>query len=87
MFSLSCVMSNQREDEVKSKFRSYDDLKKDFSAMNMDIETDAEIVTGLVKKLQDKATPRDRLLTVLKDLEYYLHQVSYRIRPRPGTVC
>ena len=43
--------------------------------MNMDIETDAEIVTGLVKKLQDKSTPRDRLLTVLKDLEYYLHQV------------
>lgn len=66
----------QREDEVKQKFRSYDELKKDFESMNMDIKTDAEIIEELFSQLKHPDTQRDNMLTILTDLEYYLHQVS-----------
>lgn len=70
------ILFLQREDEVKQKFRSYDELKKDFESMNMDIKTDAEIIEELLSQLKRPDTQRDNMLTILTDLEYYLHQVS-----------
>lgn len=64
------------EAEVKKKFRAYEDLKKDFHDMNMDIKTDGEIITELMDKLKQEDIPRDNLLTTLTDLEYYLHQID-----------
>lgn len=43
--------------------------------MNMDIKTDAEIIENLFDRFKHPDTPRDDLLTILTDLEYYLHQV------------
>lgn len=34
----------QREAEVKKKFKTYEELKKDFNDINMDIKTDGEII-------------------------------------------
>ncbi|WAR22096.1 SIL1-like protein [Mya arenaria] len=65
----------KREDEVKMKFRSYKELQADFKAMNMDIQTDGEILTGLVERLIHPETPHDDLIAILKDFEYYLHQI------------
>ena len=61
---------------MKKKFKSYEELKKEFEDINMDIKTDAEIIEGLLEKMKHPNTPRDDLLTILTDLEYYLHQVS-----------
>ncbi|XP_052773855.1 nucleotide exchange factor SIL1-like [Mya arenaria] len=66
----------KREDEVKMKFRSYKELQADFKAMNMDIQTDGEILTGLVERLIHPETPHDDLIAILKDFEYYLHQID-----------
>lgn len=66
----------KREDDVKKKFKSYDELKKEFHNMNMDIKTDGEVIEEMIDKLKDKDINRDNLLTVLTDLEYYLHQID-----------
>ncbi|XP_077992621.1 nucleotide exchange factor SIL1-like [Glandiceps talaboti] len=64
------------EEEIKKQFRSYDDLKKDFEDMNINIETDAEIIVKLLDKYKnDGATIEDRQ-TALQDLEYYAHQID-----------
>ena len=70
------LILSQREAEVKSKFRSYKELKQDFEALNMDIKTDGEIVTDLLDKLRDEDKGMSEKLPVLAELEYYLHQVS-----------
>ena len=76
----------QREEEVKSTYRSYTELKEDFADINMNIETDAEIVEKLVVKLgnyvaMDTGNHGDddtnTLIATLTDLEYLLHQVPY----------
>lgn len=59
---------------MKTKFRSYDELKKDFESMNMKIQTDHEILTDLINRLKKSENEEDRK-TILTDLEYYLHQV------------
>jgi hypothetical protein len=61
---------------VKKKFKTYEELKKDFNDINMDIKTDGEIIEDMIGKLRDKDLERDNLLTTLTDLEYYLHQVN-----------
>ncbi|XP_060571318.1 nucleotide exchange factor SIL1-like [Ruditapes philippinarum] len=66
----------QREAEVKKKFKTYEELKKDFNDINMDIKTDGEIIEDMIGKLRDKDLERDNLLTTLTDLEYYLHQID-----------
>ena len=59
---------------MKTKFRSYDELKKDFESMNMKIQTDYEILTDLIKRLR-KSEDEENRKTILTDLEFYLHQV------------
>lgn len=66
----------KREEEIKSKYRSYSELKQDFEAMNMGIKTDNEIVTELLGRLKDEETGVLQRLQVLAELEYYLHQID-----------
>lgn len=47
--------------------------------MNMKVQTDHEILTGLLKQLHATNNDEDRK-TILTDLEYYLHQVRYPSR-------
>lgn len=66
----------KREEEIKAKFRKYEELKEDFEALNMGIKTDLEIVTELVEKFKDENTDVLQKLQVLAELEYYLHQID-----------
>ena len=60
---------------MKIKFRPYDELKQDFQSMNINIETDSEILTKLIDQLTKTDNDHDRK-AILTDLEYYLHQVG-----------
>ncbi|CAF3785112.1 unnamed protein product [Rotaria sordida] len=68
------ITDKKHEEEIKTKFRPYDDLKKDFQSMNIKIQTDNEILTNLINQLTKTNNEHD-LKTILTDLEYYLHQV------------
>ncbi|KAL8565967.1 hypothetical protein ACOMHN_054952 [Nucella lapillus] len=57
-------------------FRSYDELKVDMEKMNVDITTDAEVVSRLVKRLQAMPQTHADVLPLLESLENYLHQID-----------
>ena len=66
---------NANDDEVKSKFRSYEELKKDFEGMNLTIKTDGEIMTELLSRYnRSEGCEKSEKLDILKDFEYYVHQ-------------
>ena len=69
------ILFLQRANEIKEKFRSYDQLKEDFKKMNIGIKTGQEIVTELYEKLNSTDISIDKREAVLEDLEYHLHQV------------
>ncbi|CAF4001022.1 unnamed protein product [Rotaria magnacalcarata] len=61
------------EEDIRQRFRSYDELKKEFESLNMKIQTDQEILVTLIDQL-NKTDNDDNTKTILTDLEYYLHQ-------------
>ncbi|XP_055868382.1 nucleotide exchange factor SIL1-like [Biomphalaria glabrata] len=65
-----------KDDEIKKKFRSYDELKKAMQEINMSVKTEGEIVTELTEKLKTGALNTEELKPILTDLEYYLHQID-----------
>ncbi|KAK3590234.1 hypothetical protein CHS0354_041301 [Potamilus streckersoni] len=67
---------SKKAEEVKKKFRSYKELKEDFIKLNMDIKTDGEIVTEMVKQLNNSDLATKDKLRVLSELEYLLHQID-----------
>lgn len=70
---------------MKTRFRPYDQLKKDFESMNMKIQTDYEILKDLINRLVKSENDEDRT-TILTDLEFYLHQVRFPLYPRIPTL-
>ena len=46
--------------------------------MNMKVQTDHEILTNLINQLKTSNNDEDRK-TILTDLEFYLHQVCWKI--------
>lgn len=68
------LIHQTHEEEIRQKFRSYEELKKDFESLNMKIETDQEILINLIDQL-NKTDNNENRKTILIDLEYYLHQV------------
>ncbi|XP_070541506.1 nucleotide exchange factor SIL1-like [Ptychodera flava] len=63
-------------EHVKNNFRPYEELKKEFANMNMNIETDAEILTKLLNIYKrDDASVAEKE-AILSDLEYYVHQID-----------
>ncbi|CAF1145651.1 unnamed protein product [Adineta ricciae] len=68
----------KHEEEVKAKYRPYDELKKDFEQMNMKVQTDHELLTDLLKQLNATNNNENRK-TILTDLEFYLHQYDNAI--------
>ncbi|XP_064107769.1 nucleotide exchange factor SIL1-like isoform X1 [Macrobrachium nipponense] len=59
--------------ESRKKFRSYEDLKKDFDEINISMETDNEILTRVINQYQ-KSDSDDQKVILLEDLEYLVHQ-------------
>ncbi|XP_046567188.1 LOW QUALITY PROTEIN: nucleotide exchange factor SIL1-like [Haliotis rubra] len=62
--------------EVKKKFRSYNDLKKDFEEMNIAMKTDGEIISDLLERFKKVGSDTDAKLNVLTELEYHLHKID-----------
>lgn len=68
----------------KAKFKTYEQLKKELSALEVNVKTDAEILNELLAKLKDllhsdremKVEEENVLVAALTDLEYLLHQID-----------
>lgn len=68
----------------KQKFKSFEELKKDFDELRLAVKTDIEIMNGILesyKELMDDKVPvteeiQDQQITMLTDLEYLLHQID-----------
>ena len=70
---LTCV-SFQAE-KLRSQYRSIDELMEDFEQMNVNVETDVEIMQKLVNQYNDSRASIEERTMALQDLEYYAHQV------------
>lgn len=78
----SFVYQNAQDDselKIKSKFRPYKELKRDFEELNMNIKTDLEILTDLTNEYRLPNCTFERKLIILADLEYLVHQVNYKL--------
>ncbi|CAH8664167.1 unnamed protein product [Schistosoma haematobium] len=69
---------NLREPNTQSvrRFRSYDELKKDFQKINVNVKTDPEIITEIMTEIKQDNSSDERLAILLEDLSYYLHQID-----------
>jgi len=63
---------SEKSDFNPSKYRTMDELKEALGDVNLNVETDIEIITKLVSQFKE-ATEKDKE-TILDDLEYYVHQ-------------
>lgn len=72
--------SKDEMDEIKSKFRTYDEIKDQLKDVNLNIRTDAEIMKKLIGEYEelivDVAKKQPELERILDDLEYLVHQVD-----------
>ncbi|XP_069073219.1 nucleotide exchange factor SIL1 [Pleurodeles waltl] len=65
-----------RKEEVKQKFRPIEELKQEFERLQMNIESDFQIMTRLLQVLNSSKSTLDEKSAALYDLEYYVHQVD-----------
>lgn len=72
--------SKDEMDEIKSKFRTYDEIKDQLKDVNLNVRTDAEIMKKLLAEYEelivDLAKKQPELERILDDLEYLVHQVD-----------
>ncbi|XP_050438496.1 nucleotide exchange factor SIL1 isoform X2 [Adelges cooleyi] len=84
--NLAIVAQNETEKattgvpKASSRFRSYDEIKKDLKDINLTVKTDMEIMNGLSMKFKEHMetfnTNENQLVNILTDLEYLVHQVD-----------
>lgn len=68
-----------KEDEsVNKKFRSFEELKKDFDELDLNMETDMDTLGRLIKQYREADSDSSRI-TILEDLEYLVHQFDNAI--------
>ncbi|XP_069698478.1 nucleotide exchange factor SIL1 [Periplaneta americana] len=67
------VASLEDIERVKNNFRSYETLKKEFEALDLDVKTDLELMDELLHRFKS-ATDEQEILNILTDLEYLVHQ-------------
>ncbi|XP_053318605.1 nucleotide exchange factor SIL1 [Spea bombifrons] len=63
-------------EEVKRRFRPIEDLKKEFRELNLNIETDFDIMTKIINRFNNSVSTTAEKVNALYDLEYYVHQVD-----------
>lgn len=67
---------------MKKKFRTYEELKKEMADLNLNVKTDAEILTQHMRRFSDLSNQHltrenvDEIIIILKDFENLLHQVD-----------
>uniref|UniRef100_A0A6B2E540 Nucleotide exchange factor SIL1 n=1 Tax=Phlebotomus kandelakii TaxID=1109342 RepID=A0A6B2E540_9DIPT len=65
--------------EIKSKFRTYEDIKHELKdQLNLDVKTDSEIITSFIKRYEGlkKDTVNPEVIKILEELEYLVHQID-----------
>uniref|UniRef100_A0A670Y876 Nucleotide exchange factor SIL1 n=1 Tax=Pseudonaja textilis TaxID=8673 RepID=A0A670Y876_PSETE len=62
--------------DVRRRFRPIEKLKEEFRELNLQLETDLEIMLKLIHKFNNSASTLEEKITALSDLEYYVHQVD-----------
>lgn len=79
--------SKDEMDEIKSKFRTYDEIKEQLKEVNLNIRTDAEIMKKLIGEYEELmldvasalGKKQSEVERILDDLEYLVHQVDNAI--------
>ena len=64
------------QEAVRSQFRPIEELKKDMAQLDIQVETDSQIMARLVAQFNGSSASLEERLKVLLDLEYMVHQVS-----------
>ena len=70
--------SIEKAEKRKKKLRSYEELKENFDALNIKVETDAEILTNLMNRYKNAKSDEEHS-SLLEDLEYLVHQFDNAI--------
>ena len=60
----------------KNKYRSMNEIKKEFEGANIWMKKDIEIIQDLVTKLNNSESTKAEILEALEELEYLVHQVD-----------
>uniref|UniRef100_U3FB49 Nucleotide exchange factor SIL1 n=1 Tax=Micrurus fulvius TaxID=8637 RepID=U3FB49_MICFL len=64
------------QEDIRRRFRPIEKLKEEFRELNLQLETDLEIMLKLINKFNNSASTLEEKITALSDLEYYVHQVD-----------
>ncbi|XP_060088960.1 nucleotide exchange factor SIL1 isoform X2 [Heteronotia binoei] len=64
------------QEDVRQRFRSIEKLKEEFMELNMQLETDFEIMSKLINRFNSTTSTLEEKIAALYDLEYYVHQVD-----------
>ena len=59
--------------EIKSKFRSYEEIKKEMADLDMFIKTENELMKELMNRYVNTTDTQEKM-AILKDMEFYVHQ-------------
>uniref|UniRef100_A0A8C7E0U5 Nucleotide exchange factor SIL1 n=1 Tax=Naja naja TaxID=35670 RepID=A0A8C7E0U5_NAJNA len=69
-------MKETTKEDIRRRFRPIEKLKEEFRELNLQLETDLEIMLKLINKFNSSASTLEEKITALSDLEYYVHQVD-----------
>ncbi|XP_054851528.1 nucleotide exchange factor SIL1 [Eublepharis macularius] len=64
------------QEDVRRRFRPIEKLKEEFRELNMQLETDFEIMFKLINRFNSTTSTLEEKIAALYDLEYYVHQVD-----------
>ncbi|KAL8172996.1 UNVERIFIED_CONTAM: hypothetical protein K2H54_036369 [Gekko kuhli] len=64
------------QEDVRRRFRPIEKLKEEFRELNMQLETDFEIMSKLINRFNSTTSTLEEKIAALYDLEYYVHQVD-----------
>ncbi|CAH8492624.1 unnamed protein product [Dicrocoelium dendriticum] len=70
------MMDEDHIRQIRTNFRSYENIKSEFATLNLTIRSDLEIMDKLLNELRQGLASEERYLTIFEDLSYLLHQVD-----------
>jgi nucleotide exchange factor SIL1 len=73
MITYDLDFKSEREAAVKTKFKSYEQLKEEIGQLNLNMQTDAEMLSNLIKHYNSTDNKLEKL-KLLEDFEYMVHQ-------------
>ncbi|XP_013882189.1 nucleotide exchange factor SIL1 [Austrofundulus limnaeus] len=67
---------SETQDSVKSRFRPLEELKRDMAQLDLQVETDVQIMRRLLDQFNSTDLSTEQRLGILQELEYLVHQVD-----------